>query len=195
MKKDFINALDVVSLTDVLSAPTKERPERAIVEETIHQTVFNNTDFEEEEEEEEEIQTTQQEPEEPYDAEREATNLINLLNAGNMLVMTPISNFKLRKNRGGKAGMERMKMAYEKSVRGQELTEHEKNLVLQFESYKRDLMLLSGEIPYSPQQMEMLKTAAIPYCEATKFKSNAGFAFWGIFASVQMDKIIKVIQA
>lgn len=193
MNQKILNALDVVSLTDVLSTPTKERPERDLMNE-IPTFEFPNEDFDEEEEEEEEIQV-KEEPEEPYDAEREATNLINLLNAGNMLVMTPLSNLKLRKNRGGKAGMERMKLAYEKSQHGQELTEHEKNLVLQFEAYKRDLMLLSGEIPYSEQQMQMLKTAAIPYCEATKFKSNAGLAFWGIFASVQMEKIIKVIQA
>jgi hypothetical protein len=194
MNNKVLNALDVVSLTDVLSTPTKERPERDLITEIAPQ-IFPNADFDEEEEEEEEEIPVNEEPEEPYDAEREATNLINLLNAGNMLVMTPLSNLKLRKNRGGKAGMERMKLAYEKSQHGQELTEHEKNLVLQFESYKRDLMLLSGEIPYSEQQMQMLKTAAIPYCEATKFKSNAGLAFWGIFASVQMEKIIKVIQA
>ena len=182
---------DSIALTDLLAEPTEER-HFAPTEET--QFNASAEDFEQNFFEEnppiEEI-----EPEEPYDAQTEATKLVGLLNAGNSLLLTPLGQWKLKKNRGGKAVLERLKVSYLKKQRGEKLSEKDLQNIAEFEAYKSDIALLNGEIPFSEQEIQNLITCAIPYCESTKMKINSGFAFWGVYAGLQTSKIIKILQA
>lgn len=181
-------SLSEVSLFDVLADTTQERSE-GVSHEAINVADFNEipapVDAPEPEPEEDE---------EPYDATVEATKLVNLLNVGNMVVLMPLAGVKMQKSRaGGKKGLERMKIAYQKSADGKKLTPTDEKLVQQFELYKQDLALLHGEIPFSKAEHDALLLAATSYCESSKIRVNATAAFWGVLAGYETSRIIKIL--
>lgn len=194
---DLINK---VALTDVLSQETKERPEMAI-EEFAQQ--INTADFAPDPEKEEiqfdpsgiKKEEPEPEPEEPYDAEAEATKLINLIDVGNTMLLSPFTNLKCRSARGGKKVLDQMKVAYQKKISGQKLNEDEARLMNEFDAYKADVSLLTGDIPFTDHQRDMLIKAAIPFCEETRMKVNSKFGFWGALIGVEAQKITKILMS
>lgn len=131
----------------------------------------------------------------PYDAQAEATKLVNLLNGANVLVTTPIANYKLRHNRGGRVKFKKIELARVKAAQDKELTEGEQKLIAEFAAYKSDLKLINGEIPMSEAQLKTLMAIAVPYCEESKININSGFAFWGVYGGMQLEKILKILTA
>lgn len=191
----FSEIISEVSLTDILSTPT----ERKEVNEDhsndfINQDDFSN-DISHDDEFEDKPNREPQDEDEDYDAETEAKKLVSLLSAMNSLVVTPVANWKLRKNIGGKRTLERMKKAYTKKVSGQDLSENDEKLLSAFENYKNDMAILSGEIPYSENEIKTLNELAVPYLEETKMKINGSASFWTVFGGMQVSKIVKVLMA
>nr|WP_294860225.1 hypothetical protein [uncultured Fluviicola sp.] len=143
------------------------------------------------------------EPEEPYDAEQEAKNLVHMLKAGEGLLLPPIAAVTLKKKRGGKKAIERMSKAHDKLNKGGELSELESKAAADFESYQDDIKkmmrLFYPDSDEAKKQMDLetkrLIEAAIPYCAATKFHINAGFAFWTMYTGSLGGKIIQIIGA
>lgn len=180
--------LNEVSLFDILSAPTaakttNDNPDP--INEDDFKIEFANPVREEEE----------TFVEDDYDAEAEAEKLVNLIDVGNTIVLSPIAGFKMNRSRGGKAAFNKMRDAFMKKNAGKKLTESEEELLTAFENYKRDLQLLNGEIPFSKQQKEILMKLAVPMCESTRFKANDKMAFWVMLGGYEIQKIIKIIQA
>lgn len=201
--KESNSLVESVVLKDILAQPTEVKSIQPI---EIAQDILNNSDFAPEpfgggfhEPDPEHSPSPEPgpafEPEEPYDAEVEATKLVNLLNAGNTLLVSPIANFRMIKKRGGREALDKMKAAYQKQKDGKKLSEEEDRMLSAFNSFKTDMALLNGEIPFSEKQLEILKTAAVPYCQESKMKINGAFAFWGIFGGMQTEKIIKILTA
>ena len=197
------DTLSRVALLDELSKPTAMKTVAPLVQEVVQNrtdfTGFENGDIEEPEK----IDHAQQkkpepepvEPEEPYDAETEATKLLGMLNAGNQIICAPIASWKLKKNRGGKKVLERMKTAWHKRGAKIKCTEQELDLALSYESYLADTKQLSGEILFTEMEMENLKKLAIPYCESTKIKINSGAAFWSTYGGLQITKVMKILTS
>lgn len=190
--KDLINR---VSVDDILAQPTQARIVSIDKEPSqIDSSDFSSIEYDLPPKPQPEIEE-QPEPEEPYDAKVEATKLVGLISAGHSLIHTPIATWKLRQKRGGKPVFERMKAAYQKDAEGKALTDEEKRLVSQFHAYKSDLALMGNEIPYSQSEIDMLTTAAIPYMESSRMKINGGFAFWGVLAGIEANRLLKILTA
>lgn len=180
--------LNEVSLFDVLSAPTAAKSNNSTPD-PVNEADFN-LEFEKP------VHDVLDDPiEDDYDAEAEAEKLINLIDVGNTIVLSPIAGFKMNRSRGGKAAFNKMRDAFMKKNAGKKLTESEEELLTAFENYKRDLQLLNGEIPFSKQQKEILMKLAVPMCESTRFKANDKMAFWVMLGGYEIQKIIKIIQA
>lgn len=189
-----------VSLTDILSKPTERKEiNNDNTEDFINEEDFLNSVVEDEIEDdgrsERRPPVEDHEEEEEYDAESEAQKLVGLLSAMNSLVVTPVAHWKLRKNIGGKKTLERMKNAYQKNVRGDELNDREQKLLEAFQSYKKDMEILSGEIPYSDHEIETLNKLAVPYLNESKMKISGAGSFWTVFGGMQVSKIVKVLMA
>ncbi len=185
-----------VNLADLISQPTEEKTPGVV--ESVSQN-FNESDFTPRRE----PLAPAPEPSEPYDAEQEAKNLVYMLKAGEGLLLPPIAVFTLNKKRGGKKAVDRMAKAHDKRTTGTELTEAETKAAHAFEAYQADFKKMMGLFyPDSDaakkmmdQETQRLIDAAIPYCEATQFHVNAGFAFWTMYAGSLGGKIIQIIGA
>lgn len=196
---DLNELLESVAITDILSEPTQERTTASQTSSQEEASAFapNSDDFSEAplgwNGKSEPIEPAP-EPEEPYDAEAEATNLVNMISAGNCIVMTPIANLKLVKSFGGRSQIKKMKSSFAKKNSGAELSDEEKTLADGYANYSAQLGLASGDIMYSPEQIQMLKTAALPMCQRKQMKVNADWAFWSVLLGVQTDKVFKVLM-
>lgn len=190
------DALSKVVLTDILAQPTEEKD--VIFNSSNEETQINENDFSDHVQQMDFPANNQQpiEPiEPPIDPRVEATKLVNLLSAGNNLATVPLATWKLNKNRGGKQVIEKMKASYIKQRNGVKLTEEETIQAESYKQYEADKSVLLESLPYTDAQMNTLIEVAIPYCEANQLKINGSFAFWGVFAGVQMDKVIKILTA
>ncbi len=183
--------LENISLFDVLAAPTESKTVSSSFQEPVNLSDFSEkVDFAPEIEEVEEVEEI-----DDYDAELEAKKLINLFDVGNSLLLSPLAFWKLEKNRGGKEALNAMKPAYMKRMQGKELTEQEEKLCASFDTYKADMMLINGEIPFSKQQKDQLMELAIPYCEKSRIKTNDNLAFWVLLAGMEIGKVTKILRA
>lgn len=134
------------------------------------------------------------ENEEPYDAEQNASSLVYMITALDSLVLTIGVNVKCRANAGGNKALKKMKQVLTKEISGQELTDHEKLLKAKFQEYKSNMELLSKEVIPSDAEIERLIKAAIPYCEESKIKIGAGFAFWTSYGGALIARASKLLQ-
>ena len=109
--------------------------------------------------------------------------------------MTPLALWKARRKRGGKGVIEKMQIIAAKNFDGVKLTDKEKHLLHQYNAYLTDKAQLEKAIPYTDDELKLLKTMAIPYCKTSKIRINGGFAFWTTFAGIQAQRVIAIIQA
>jgi hypothetical protein len=174
-----------ISLFDIIGDQTQERHKSTESNLTVNSDDFAAPEPEIEEEFEEQ---------EHYDAAVEAEKLVNLINAGNIIALTPVAHFRLKKVRGGNKALEKMKIAYEKEVAGKALTEEDQKWVEKFRLYKSDMAMLNNEIQFTPKQKEVLMAAAVPFCESNKLKVNDSFAFYGILGGFEITKIMKILS-
>lgn len=178
-------------LNSILSAPTTIRSETPVETQFAEVEEQNTLEFDEKEEIIQEVEEEQ----EPYNPEEEAEKLLGLIAAANNITMTPLALWRLKKKRGGKQVIERMQVMKAKQFSGQKLTENEQRLIDQYDAYLLDKQQLQQAIPYTEQEMEMLKQLAIPYCQSSKLKVNSGAAFWSALGGVQLQRIFAIIQA
>jgi hypothetical protein len=192
------NLLKSVEFFDELSQPTQEKPETApeVFEPVVKNDRFSQ-DFDEqiEDEPDEPEQHEEIEDEEPYNAEEEAEKLLGLLNAGNVLLMSPLTQIVLKKKRGGKKILERCKIAFMKVKNGEKATDGEKEMAAKYEAYQTDLQTLAGEIAFSEQELAAMRVLAVPYCRASKVKINGSLAFWLMYGGYQTQRIMKILTA
>lgn len=177
--------MNAVNLREVIGAETRERIEQTVNNLTQPETV-NTEDFEPAP-----IVSTHQE--EPYDAEKQARNLVNGLLAIDSLVLNPIGMLKIRHNAGGSAVIKKMRKAYMKKMSGAELNDEEKNILESFETFKNDLNMLSDDLIPTEAQRKALMQVAIPYCEDTKINVKSGLVFWGMYTGSFVEKITKIL--
>jgi len=109
--------------------------------------------------------------------------------------MTPLSVWKLRKNRGGKEAIEKMSIVAGKHYAGKKLTEDENRLFDQYNAYLADKTSLENAIPYTSKELKLLHSMAVPYMKSSKMKINGGLAFWTTLGAIQFDRVIKIFQA
>ncbi len=174
-----------VNLREVISAETEKRVDNVI--DVISPIVSNNQDFHEDETEEE-IEIV-----EPYDAEKNARSLVYGLQSIDTIILNPIGYVKTRHSAGGGKAIKKMRAAYQKQMNGDELTETDQRLLKAFETYKRDMELLSDDLIPHPKQTEELIKRAIPYCEETQMNFSAGMGFWAAYAGGLVEKISKIL--
>lgn len=134
------------------------------------------------------------EPQEPYNPEEEAEKLLAMLQGGNFLLTTPLYKWKVQKNFGGKQNIQKLRAAYEKHLRGDKLTEKEENDKASYFAYEGERKEWMDSINYTEEELEQLKTLAIPLMKDTKMEISSGAAFWLFFGSIQAGKILKVLE-
>ena len=137
----------------------------------------------------------EEEEEEPHDPEEEAEKLVGLIQAANVLTMTPLALWKARKKRGGKAAISKMQIIAAKNFEGAKLEKKEAEQLAKYNAYLKDKEQLENAIPYTSDELSLLKTMAIPYMKTSKIKINGGFAFWTTLAGIQAQRVIAIIQA
>lgn len=179
-------------LESVLEQPTEQRPEHIteVQTEVIDNSDVSGLEFEDisvEEPKEAEVSYTL------ADAEQNAELLVGVIASVNILTMTPLARWKVKKKRGGKHAIERMQAIAQKNFSGNELTDNEKRLLDQYNAYLADKQQLENAIPYTDDEIEALQTAAIPYCQSTKLKVNGGMAFWVQLGTMQLGRIMQIL--
>lgn len=189
-----MSILKSVEFFDELSQPTSEKPENIQEVAEINPFTTSSTDFDEDTIDYS-VQEEEEEEEEPYNAEEEADKLIGLLNAGNMLLMSPLTQIVLKRKRGGKRLLERCKIAFTKKQNGEKITDAEKEMANKYQAYQNDLTTLAGEIAFTENELKVLRTMAIPYCKASKVKINGSFAFWLTYGGMQTQRIMQILTA
>jgi hypothetical protein len=135
------------------------------------------------------------EPEEPYDAEQNASSLVYMLTAIDSVGLTFAVQGKCKMNAGGGKALKKMKVALSKEIAGEELTAHDKTLIAKFKEYKSNMQLLTGEVIPGQEEIDRMIRAAIPYCEETKLKIGAGFAFWTGYVGSVTQRLTKIFTA
>ncbi len=190
--------LEKIIIDDILKEPTKIRPE---FQDNPPETSEDFSGFSPEDDFETPIEwdgtsfpSGEEEEEEPYDPETESENLVNMVTAGNAILMTPIANFRLIKAFGGRKKIQEMKKAFVKKNSGKELSEKEQQLAESYANYSAQLNMISGDLMYTPEQIQMLKTAALPMCKRRKLKVSADWAFWSVLLGIQTDKLFKAFM-
>lgn len=188
------------NLDDILEQPTQVRS-------NIHNepseeiTDFSNLQFDESDDFEEVEKFTRKEPKEaieidiPYDAEENAEILVELIDVANIQTLTPLAKWKLRKKLGGKPGLRQKQILFEKKFNKEELTDGEKRDIELYQAYLKDKLEIEEAIPYTPDEKEALKTAAIPYLKQSKLRIGGGASFWTQLAMIQGGRIMQVLTA
>ncbi len=133
--------------------------------------------------------------EEPYDAEQNASSLVYMLTAIDSVGLSFAVQGKCRKNAGGSKALKKMKTALSKEIAGQELSEYDQTLIAKFKEYKSNMQLLTGEVLPGQDEIDRMIRAAIPYCEETKLKIGAGFAFWTGYVGSVTQRLTKILTA
>ena len=196
-----MSEFEEIDLLSVLEQPTTMRTEVAPSNNFLDN--FSALEFEEEPDKntslgdaiEGDFDYEEEEDEEPHNPEEEAEKLVGLIQSANLLTMTPLAMWKARKKRGGKQAITRMQEVFAKSLSGQKLSPAEQSQVSRYNAYLRDKEELEKAIPYTPDEVQLLKAMAIPYMKTTKMRINGGFAFWTTLAGIQAQRIIAIIQA
>jgi hypothetical protein len=197
-----MSEFEEIDLTKVLEQPTTMRTEVASSNNFLDN--FSALEFEGSAPKEKDDFTSldndfeedfEDEDEEPHNPEEEAEKLVGLIQSANLLTMTPLAMWKARKKRGGKQAITRMQEVFAKSLSGQKLSPAEQSQVSRYNAYLRDKEELEKAIPYTPDEVQLLKKMAIPYMKTTKMRINGGFAFWTTLAGIQAQRIIAIIQA
>lgn len=183
-----------IDLMEILETPTVFREEKSENQEEV--TDFSNLEFEETPEEtalqEEKVETLEIEV---YNAEENAEILITLIDFLNIQGLTPLAKWKLAKKQGGKPVIRKMQLLYEKKMNEGELTEKEKREVELYQIYLKDREELENAIPFTNEEKEGLKKAAIPYLKSSKLKIGGGAAFWTQLVAVQGSRIWQILKA
>lgn len=142
-----------------------------------------------------EVEEFEEEPQKPYDAKTNAENLVNLIDAVNILSLTPLARWKLKKKRGGKEVLDTLEKFYSKKVSGAKVTDEEKEKAAIYEAYLKDTIKINEAIPFSADEKTRLITAAVPYLEKTQMKIDEGLGFWGILIAVEGSKVMQILTA
>lgn len=182
-------------LNSVLEQPTVVRSEVLEPEADPTEQSFSGLEFDDFPDEEN-LEQDEEKVSIPFDAEAAAENLVSLLAAGNLL-LTPLANWKLKKKRGGKAGISVLQVAYVKSlgVGADKMTDLEKKQLTIYMAYLRDKEELEKAIPFTDEEIAKLTRLAVPYCKATKFSVSAGSGFWTTYGMMQFQRVIAILQA
>src|SRR5690554_7888290 len=185
-----------IDLMSILETPTHFREEKMDTGETQEVTDFSGFEFDEIPEDttlqEEKVETLEIEV---YNAEENAEILIELIDVVNIQTLTPLAKWKLAKKQGGKPVVRKMQILYEKKMNEGELTEKEKRQIELYQIYLKDKQELENAIPYTDEEKESLKQAAIPYLKSSKLKIGGGAAFWTQLAMIQGSRIMQVLTA
>src|SRR5690554_3763549 len=186
-----------IDLTEILETPTVAHPEESAPQAETEITEFSNLEFAAEPEPEPENEIAAAEPVEVeiYNAEENAEILIELIDVVNIQTLTPLAKWKLAKKQGGKPVVRKMQILYEKKMNEGELTEKEKRQIELYQIYLKDKQELENAIPYTDEEKESLKQAAIPYLKSSKLKIGGGAAFWTQLAMIQGSRIMQVLTA
>ncbi len=179
-------------LNAILEAPTKPRSEVAAEAPHPADDLLSSLEFTDEPIVQESEPAP--EPEAPYDPVEAAEQLVALIQGANTLSMTPLAMWIAKRKRGGSDEIRKLQVLYERKNNGQKLTEAQEAQVATYTAYLRDKEELRKVIPYTDDEMKMLKDLAIPYCRVTKLKVNSGAAFWSALGGMQLQRIIAILQ-
>lgn len=199
MSSSIKEKLERVSLVDELSQETQHKPEEKEAKEIKDTfTPSENDDFEEpiHEEEPEKVEAIEEEPEEEqeeFDPEESAAAAIDIIDVLQQSIFMPITSVKLQKRYGGKENLKAMRAAVQKHMRREKLSDDEKKLVDQMNSFNAQLSKIREEIPFDPTDVAALKPGTIRYCEKNGIKVNENLAFGAGIVKVLSKRVIDLI--
>lgn len=191
MNEQWSNILHNVAFSDILAKESKPKESSTSAEETTFEpkATINEDDFVDY------VPVAEIDKDSiPYNAKEHSESLVNMINGGNVVVMTPIAHWKLIKLYGGRANVNKMRVAFQKKNEGKELSEQEEKLATAYTEFSAKTNLVKEAVPYTHSEMEMLKKASMPMLERSKTKVSADWAFWVTLLGVQTDKIFKVLS-
>jgi hypothetical protein len=129
-----------------------------------------------------------------YDPELEAEKRVEFMDAMMGIILAPAAQYFKLKGIGGKKQLNKFKSAYNKKIKGQELTAEEEQFIKEFELYKKDLEILEGKISISTADKEMLKKVAIPMAKEHRIKTDSMAVFYTVFASILVKNGFSIIN-
>ncbi len=133
------------------------------------------------------------EEENTYDPQPNATSLVHGLQSLEQIVLNPIAFVKVRKDVGGKEVIDKMRKALTKEYSGKTLDDDDKRLLAGFESYKKNLEMLSDSLITSKKETEKMIEVAYGFCEETQFKAGKGMALAAAFTGSFVEKITRIL--
>jgi hypothetical protein len=198
MAYDLFDGFDLGS---VLAEPTKPRTQelpKVDIMDQFSDLVFDDVpetkDAENSIRETEHVQEVEEE-EEDYDPAQQAENLVAVISSANLLLLTPLAKWKLRKKRGGREVIAAMQLAFEKKESaGLELSAEEQIKYNKYTAYLKDKAELLKEIPYTDEEEAQLQKMAEVWMKSSKMKVGDSLAFWMTLAGIQGSRIFAILE-
>lgn len=166
-------------LDEFLSKPTRQRSEAQAEPQTVEQsTSMSILEIDEEEEEEEsEVEKVKPKVLSPYNAKENAEMLVNTLSIFNS-ALPRVAKWKLRKDLGGRKSVNQLRLAFEKKINKEEITEEEKKRATLYEMYLNDKKDLCESMEFSDDEKKDLIEAATKMCKDKQIEMSGSFGFW-----------------
>lgn len=119
-----------------------------------------------------------------YDPELEAEKRVEFMDSLMTIILSPAAQYFKLKGIGGKKQLNKMKIAYQKKLKGEELKEEDEKMIREFETYKKDLEILEGKIQISDEDKKLLKQVCVPMAKEHRIKTDSQAVFYTVFASI-----------
>jgi len=197
------NILEKVVLTDVLSAPTKMRPEtnestsEVVPDVDSIDTRIKTDDFGpylDEEDLDQDPMIDEEDEDDDFDAEESAESAIDILDVIQQGIFMPVSYIKLVKRFGGKEKINELKSSFIKKTNGEKLSEEEEQQALRYEVFDEKLREVRKEIPFNEIDVAALKPATIKYCAKKGIDVNENLAIGAGLVKVLSSRLITLMM-
>lgn len=173
--------IDRIAFVDELSTGTKMR-------EFSHEDNFERPDHQEQNHRYDDLNfdipkrqaapEPEPEPKKPYDAEKNAKNLVSLMTGVDSVVLSGIYRYKARKKIGGAKEVQAGEKADAKAKKNIDLTEDEKKAREAYLQYEEKISKMIKKCMATPEEKKALTEMAVGLMEEVQWEISGGWTFF-----------------
>jgi len=192
MSTNINDIVDLISFKDELRTTPKHREFRSTVE-----------DFESASGEDDSIHfepiperrapEPEPEPSKPYDAEKNARNLVNLMTGVDQIVLSTVYGYRANKKVGGRKAINDGQKVDAKSKAEMELSTEEKEIHAKYLEYEAKISKMVESCGATPAEKKALQEMAVGFMEETQWEIGNGWTFFLIYIAQLGVRVRNVI--
>lgn len=184
--------VDLISFKDELRTSPKHREFRSTVE-----------DFDSPADESESIHfepiperrapEPEPEPSKPYDAEKNAKNLVNLMTGMDQIVLSTVYGYRANKKAGGRKSINDGLKVDAKQKAGMELTNEEKEIHARYLEYEAKISKMVESCGATPAEKQVLQEMAVGFMQEVQWEIGNGWTFFMVYVAQLGVRVRNVI--